>query len=71
MSDLIEIINDSVKRRNESYLMQLRLMIASNNRGMEDRDFQTFISNLLPSGSGVDMNKFSRERLEKLRSMQR
>lgn len=70
MVDLPFLIEKKHEQHNGEKLMQLQLMTAANNRAMEDNDYKRLVDSLTPAEAKEDMNKFDRDKLEQLRSMQ-
>lgn len=70
MVDLPFLIEKKHEQVNGERLTQLHLMIAANNRGMEEKDYKRFVEGLIPEELKEDMNKFDRDKFEQLRSMQ-
>lgn len=70
MVDIPTLIEKKRLEQNLEKVTLLNLMIASNNRGMEDKEYREFIKPFVQNGSLLDMNKFDRGKVEQLRSMQ-
>ncbi|PKH09864.1 hypothetical protein [Planomicrobium sp. MB-3u-38] len=70
MVDIPVLIEKKRTEQNLEKITLLNLMMASNNRTMEDKEYRSFIKPFLPKGSTADMNKFDRGKVEQLRSMQ-
>lgn len=68
MVDIPKLIQQKREKESTERLIQLRLMIASNNRLMDDKDYSQFINILSPEKK---LEKFDRSALERLRSMSR
>ena len=69
MVDLPELIQLNFKKNQAEKLAQLQILIASNNRTLEEKEYTKFIKTLIPvdSKSIEDTSTFSRDKLEQLR----
>ncbi|MDW0113761.1 hypothetical protein QT711_11235 [Sporosarcina saromensis] len=70
MVDLPFLIQKKHEQQNAELLVKLQLLIASNNRAMEESDYKQFINAITPKEIKADMNKFDRDKFEQLRRMQ-
>lgn len=68
MVDIPDLLKMKQDKELADRLTLLNLLIASNNRVIEDRNYQDMVQNLIP-GEKNNRNKFNREAIEKLRSM--
>lgn len=68
MVDIPKLIQKKREKENTDRMIQLRLLIASNNRMMDDKDYSQFINVLSPENR---LEKFDRNAVERLRSMSR
>lgn len=69
MVDLPELIQLKHKENQAEKLVQLQILIASNNRNLEEKEYTKFIKTLVPANSKSieDTSTFSRDKLEQLR----
>lgn len=70
MVDLPELIQLKFKKEQAEKLTQLQILIASNNRSIEEKDYKLFINSMIPKDvKKVEDNlTFDRNKFEQLRS---
>jgi hypothetical protein len=70
MVDLPVILEDKAKEKNSRMLEQVMILLATNGRHMEDKEYKEFINNLT-KGSGLNeqSDQFDREKFEHLRML--
>jgi hypothetical protein len=69
MVDLPKIIEAARKRDITRRLGDLQMVLATNNRGMEDADYKSYVSGLNKSLGIKADQKFDRDKFEELRAL--
>lgn len=68
MRDIPELIQMHYRKMQSDKLAQLQILIASNARNLEEKEYAKFIKSLLPPEANVEDNlTFNRDKLEELR----
>lgn len=66
MVDIPQLLKINAEKETQERILQLKLLIASNQRMMEDKEYKQFIEILNPKQVS---NQFNRDRVEQLRAM--
>ncbi|WP_392454806.1 hypothetical protein ACF3OH_11900 [Chryseomicrobium aureum] len=66
MVDIPQLLKLKAEKETQERILQLKLLIASNQRTMEDKEYKQFIEILNPKQVS---NQFNRDRVEQLRAM--
>lgn len=66
MVDIPQLLKINAEKETQERILQLKLLIASNQRMMEDKEYKQFIEILKPKQVS---NQFNRDRVEQLRAM--
>jgi hypothetical protein len=69
MVDIPKVIEASRKRDIANRLSDLQMILATNNRGMEDADYKSYINGINKSLGVKADQKFDREKFEELRAL--
>jgi hypothetical protein len=69
MVDIPEFLNQKAKQKNSQLLEQVMLLIATNNRVMEESDYKKFIKQLTNQAGIKPDDDFDRAKFEHLRMM--
>lgn len=66
MVDIPQLLKLKAEKETQERILQLKMLIASNQRTMEDKEYKQFIEILNPKQVS---NRFNRDRVEQLRAM--
>lgn len=73
MKDVADLVERKIKQENAEFFLQFQMMLASNNRFMEEESYGEFVRNLTKnlesSESDNKANKLDRQAFEALRFM--
>lgn len=69
MIDLVKVIESKRKIEAAEKLEQMRMMLSTNNRGVEDAEYKALISDLSKRVGVKAETKFNREKFEQLRAL--
>lgn len=70
MVDIPDILQKKLERDKNDKLNHLQLLIASNNRKLEEKDYKNMVAGLMPQNVINNTNNFDRDKMERLRNMQ-
>lgn len=71
MVDLPELIQMKYRKEQTDKLSQLQILIAANNRSIEEKEYKEFIQSIIPSdlkNPADNMLVFNRDKFEQLRN---
>ncbi len=69
MVDIPKFLEDIAKEKKERVLEQILILLATNQRSMDQKEFEKFLKKLTDGVSGQDITTFNRDKMEELRML--
>lgn len=69
MADIPKLLQDKAREKSEKLLEQIMMLLATNSRSLEQKEFEEYIKKIIPEEVKQKLETFDRDKFEELRML--